>query len=74
MRSRVHLSTHMIPITRCGRGDNDADMMLGRQTLCGKHSGLAFVADGQVVAELAFPEAGLRSTESEQALRRKCRR
>ena len=45
-------------------GDNDADMMLAGNTVRKNKGGLAFVADGQVVAELALPVAGLMSTES----------
>ena len=40
-------------------GDNDTDMMLAGNTVRKNKGGLAFVADGQVVAELALPVAGL---------------
>ena len=49
-------------------GDNDADMMLAGNTVRKNKGGLAFVADGQVVAELALPVAGLMSTESAQSV------
>ena len=39
-------------------GDNDTDMMLAGNTVRKNKGGLAFVADGQVVAELALPVAG----------------
>ena len=49
-------------------GDNDADMMLAGNTVRKNKGGLAFVADGQVVAELALPVAGLMSTESAESV------
>ena len=49
-------------------GDNDADMMLAGNTVRKNKGGLAFVADGQVVAELALPGAGLMSTESAESV------
>ena len=39
-------------------GDNDTDMMLAGNTVRKNKGGLAFVADGQVVAELALPATG----------------
>ena len=49
-------------------GDNDTDMMLAGNTVRKNKGGLAFVADGQVVAELALPVAGLMSTESAESV------
>ena len=49
-------------------GDNDADMMLAGNTVRKNKGGLAFVADGQVVAELALPVAGLMSIESAESV------
>ena len=49
-------------------GDNNADMMLAGNTVRKNKGGLAFVADGQVVAELALPVAGLMSTESAESV------
>ena len=49
-------------------GDNDTDMMLAGNTVRRNKGGLAFVADGQVVAELALPVAGLMSTESAESV------
>ena len=52
-------------------GDNDADMMLAGNTVRKNKGGLAFVADGQVVAELELPVAGLMSTESAESVAEK---
>ena len=49
-------------------GDNDTDMMLAGNTVRKNKGGLAFVAGGQVVAELALPVAGLMSTESAESV------
>ena len=43
-------------------------MMLAGNTVRKNKGGLAFVADGQVVAELALPVAGLMSTESAESV------
>ncbi len=45
-------------------GDNDADMALAGNTVRRNKGGLAFAADGKVMAQLALPVAGLMSTES----------
>ena len=49
-------------------GDNDADMMLAGNTVRKNKGGLAFVANGRVMAELALPVAGLMSTESAESV------
>ena len=52
-------------------GDNDADMVLAGNTVRKNKGGLAFVANGQVVAEVALPVAGLMSTESAESVAEK---
>ena len=52
-------------------GTNDADMMLAGNTVRKNKGGLAFVADGKVVGELALPVAGLMSTESAECVEKK---
>ena len=52
-------------------GTNDADMVLAANTVRKNRGGLAFVANGKVVGELALPVAGLMSTESAQAVEEK---
>lgn len=52
-------------------GDNDADMMLAGNTVRQNKGGLAFVINGQVIAELALPVAGLMSTESAEVVAEK---
>ena len=52
-------------------GDNDADMVLTGNTVRKNKGGLAFVANGQVMAEVALPVAGLMSTESAESVAEK---
>ena len=52
-------------------GDNDADMVLAGNTVRKNKGGLAFVANGQVMAEVALPVAGLMSTESAESVAEK---
>ena len=52
-------------------GTNDTDMMLAGNTVRKNKGGLAFVVNGQVIAELALPVAGLMSTESAEAIAEK---
>lgn len=52
-------------------GDNDADMVLAGNTVRKNKGGLAFVASGQVMAEVALPVAGLMSTESAESVAEK---
>ena len=52
-------------------GDNDADMVLAGNTVRKNKGGLAFVANGQVMAEVALPVAGLMSTESAEGVAEK---
>lgn len=52
-------------------GDNDADMVLAGNTVRKNKGGLAFVANGEVVAEVALPVAGLMSTESAESVAEK---
>ena len=52
-------------------GDNDADMVLAGNTVRKNRGGLAFVANGHVVAEVALPVAGLMSTESAESVAEK---
>jgi len=52
-------------------GDNDADMVLAGNTVRKNKGGLAFVANGEVVAEVALPVAGLMSTESAEGVAEK---
>lgn len=52
-------------------GDNDADMVLAGNTVRKNKGGLVFVANGQVMAEVALPVAGLMSTESAESVAEK---
>ena len=52
-------------------GDNDADMVLAGNTVRKNKGGLAFVANGQVMAEVALPVADLMSTESAESVAEK---
>lgn len=52
-------------------GDNDADMVLAGNTVRKNKGGLAFVANGQVMAEVALPVAGLMSTENAESVAEK---
>lgn len=52
-------------------GDNDADMVLAGNTVRKNKGGLAFVANGKVMAEVALPVAGLMSTESAESVAEK---
>lgn len=52
-------------------GDNDADMVLAGNTVRKNKGGLAFVANGEVMAEVALPVAGLMSTESAESVAEK---
>ena len=52
-------------------GDNDADMVLAGNTVRKNKGGLAFVANGQVMAEVALPVAGLMGTESAESVAEK---
>lgn len=45
-------------------GANDADMALAVNHLADNHGGIVVVADGQVIAQLALPIAGIMSDES----------
>lgn len=52
-------------------GTNDEDMVLAGNTVRKNEGGLAFVANGKIIGELALPVAGLMSLESAEELEEK---
>lgn len=54
-------------------GVSDGDIILACERLAELEGGYVVVADGEIKAELALPVAGLMTTESEAAVRRKTR-